>query len=118
MGTGLCMGEIPLTVNKAALLATLLLVESQFLSFDTGECMFMGAETGDVCNDARVFELNKCVVNDEVREVVGVEDAEVCVSSGHGSEGWFGECAGVKGFEVLDLVLAAGAKVVGVLTNL
>ena len=108
------MGEIPLAIDKAALLAALLLVKGHLLPFNTGECVFMGTEAGDVCDDAGVLELDKCVVDNEVGEVVGMEDVEVCVSSGHGSEGWFGECAGVEGFEVLDLVLAAGAKVVGV----
>ena len=112
------MSEVPLTVDKTALLATLLLVESQLLPFDAGKCMFVGAEAGDVGDDARVLELDKCIVDNEAGEVVGMEDAEVCVSSGHGGKGWFGECAGVEGFEVLDLVLATGAKVVGVLTNL
>ena len=78
----------------------------------------MGTETGDVRNDARILELDKCVVDDKAGEVVGVKDMEVGVSSGHGSKRWFGECAGVEGFEVLDLIFAVGAKVVGVLTNL
>ena len=116
-GTSLCVGEIPLTINKAAFLAALLLIESQFLPFDAGECMFVGAEAGDVGDDAGVLELDKCVVDDKAGEVVGMEDAEVCVSSSHGGEGWFGECAGVEGFEVFDLILATSAKVVGVLTN-
>ena len=117
-GTGLCVGEIPLTVDKAALLATLLLVKSQFLSFDTGECVFVGAEMGDVCDDTRVLELDKCIVDNKAGEVVGMEDVEVCVGGGHGSEGGFRECTGVEGFEVLNLVLAVGAKVMSVLTNL
>ena len=117
-GTSLCMGEISLTIDEVALLPMLLLVESQFLPFDAGKCVFMGVETGNVRNDTRIFEFNKCVVDDEAGEVVGMEDAEVCVGGGHGSEGRFGKCAGVEGFEVLNLVLAAGAKVVSVLTNL
>ena len=112
------MSEISLTIDEAALLATLLLVESQLLSFDAGECVFVSAETGDVRDDAGVLELDKCVVDDEAGEVVGMEDTEVCVSGGHGGEGWLGECAGVEGFEVLNLVLAVGTEVVGVLTNL
>ena len=117
-GTSLCMGEISLTIDKVALLPTLLLVESQFLPFDAGECMFMGAETGDVCDDTRIFEIDKCIVDNETGEVVGVEDVEVGVSGGHRGEGGFGKCAGVEGFEVLNLILAAGAEVVSILTNL
>ena len=71
-----------------------------------------------ICDNARVLEFDKCVVDNEVGEVVGVEDAKVCVSGGHGSEGGFGECMCMEGFEVFDLILAPGAKVVGVLTNL
>ena len=114
----LCMGEIPLTIDEAALLATLLLIESQLLPFDTGECVFMSTETGDVCDDARILEFDKCVVDDEAGEMVGVEDAEVCVGGGHGGEGGFRESTGVERFEVFNLVLAMGTKVVGVLTNL
>ena len=117
-GTSLRMGEIPLTIDKAALLATLLLVESQLLPFDAGECVFMGEEMGDVCDDARIFEVDKCVVDDEMGEVVGVEDAEVSISGGHRGEGGFGKCTGVEGFEVLNLILAVGAEVVSILTNL
>ena len=117
-GTSLCMGEIPLTINKVALLAMLLFVESQLLPFDAGKCMFMGTETGDVCDDARIFEVDKCVVDDEMGEVVGVEDAEVGISGGHRGEGGFGKCTGMEGFEVLNLVLAMGAEVVSILTNL
>ena len=47
-----------------------------------------------------------------------MENAEVRVGSGHGGEGWVGECTGVEGFEMLNLVLAAGTKVVSVFTNL
>ena len=65
------MGEISLTVDEAALLAMLLLVESQFLPFDAGEGVFVGAKVSDVCDDAGVFELNKCVVDDKAGEVVG-----------------------------------------------
>ena len=118
MGTSLRMGEIPLTVDEAALLATLLLVESQLLSFDAGECVFMCAEMGDVRDDAGVLELDKCVVNDKTGEVVRMEDTEICISGGHGGKGRLQECAGVEGFEVLDLVLSPGAKVVSILTNL
>ena len=69
------MGEIPLKVDKVALLASFLLVESQFLPFNAGECVFMGAEASNVCDDAGVLELDKCVVDDEAGEMVGVEDA-------------------------------------------
>ena len=96
----------------------LLLVKGHLLPFYTSKRVFMGAEASDVCNDAGVFEFDKCVVDDEVGEVVGVEDAEVCIGCGHGSEGGLRECAGVEGFEVLNLILATGAKVVSVLTNL
>ena len=117
-GTSLRVGEISLTIDKAALLPMLLLIESQFLPFDAGECVFMGTETGDVCDDTRIFEIDKCIVDDEMGEVVGVEDAEVGVSGGHRGEGGFGKCTGMEGFEVLNLVLAVGAKVVSILTNL
>ena len=74
-GTSLCVGEISLTIDKAALLPMLLLVESQFLPFDTGKCMFMGAEASDICDDAGILEFDKCIVDNEVGEMVGVEDA-------------------------------------------
>ena len=117
-GAGSGMSEIPFTVNKAVLLAVLLLIEGQLLPLDAGKCMFMGAEMGDVCNDTRIFEVNKCIVNNETGEVVGVEDAEVSISGGHRGEGGFGKCVGVEGFEVLNLILAVGAEVVSILTNL
>ena len=50
--------------------------------------------------------------------MVGVEDAEVGVSGGHRGEGRFGECTGMEGFEVLDLVLTMGAKVMSVFADL
>ena len=117
-GTSLCVSEIPLTINKAMLLAAFFLIEGQLLSLDASECVFMSAETSDICDNTGVLEFDKCVVDDEAGEVVGVEDAEICVGSGHRGKGWFGECAGMEGFEVLDLILAAGAEVMSVLTNL
>ena len=117
VGASLCMSEIPLTIDEAALLAMLLLVKSQLLPFDAGKRMLVGAETGDIRNDAGIFEFDKCIVDDEAGEVVGVEDPEVRVGGGHRGEGWLGEYAGVEGFEVLNLIFATGAKVVGVLTN-
>ena len=116
--TGLCMGKVSFAVDEAALLTMLLLVEGQLLLFDAGKHMLIGTEASDIRNNTGVLEVDKCIVDDETGEVVRVEDAKVCVSSGHGSEGRFGECAGMEGFEVLNLILATGAEVVGVLTNL
>ena len=56
--TSLSMSKVSLTVNKAALLAVLLLIEGQLLPFDAGERVLMGTEVGDIRNDARVFEVN------------------------------------------------------------
>ena len=75
VGTSLCVGEISLTINEAALLTTFLLIKSHFLPLDASECVFMSAEASDICDDAGILEFNKCVVDDEAGEMVRMEDA-------------------------------------------
>ena len=78
----------------------------------------MGAEVSDVCDDAGVLEVDKCIVNNEAGKVVGVEDVEVSIGGSHGGKEGLRECMGVEGLEVLDLILAMSTEVVSVLTNL
>ena len=64
----------------------ILLIKGQLLPLDAGECMLMGMEVGDIRDDAGVLEVDQCVVNNKMGEMVRVEDAKVGVSGCHRGE--------------------------------